>query len=197
MNLLRCLAAAGLCATLTACFRANTITTRHFLLTPALSTATTKSDVRLGVGIVKMPEYLLKNSLAVRKNAGEISYLETAVWAERLDKGFARVLAANLSAMIPTDEVRLGSWRAKDVMVEVYVNVQQFDVDQSGKGTLTAWWRITAPGGAEILKSGETRLTKTGQTPASNAENVVTTLSQLTADFSGTLAQAVREVAPR
>ena len=101
-----------------------------------------------------------------------------------------------MAAKIPTDQVRLGAWRPDDVAVEVYVTVEQFDVDQAGKGALVAWWRITAPGGGKILKSGEARLTKDGQSPASDSQNIAITLSELTATFSQTLADAVHEVAP-
>jgi uncharacterized lipoprotein YmbA len=196
MNHLRLLAAAVLCAAATGCFSPHTVATRHFILTSAPATEAATTGLHLGVGVVKMPDYLMSTSLAVRKSAGEVRYLETAMWAERLDNGFARVLAADLSVMIPTDQVRLGSWRPEDVALEVYVTVEQFDVDQDGKGTLVAWWRITAPGGAKVLKSGEARLTRAGKSPASDSQNIVTTLSELTAEFSGTLAQAVRDVTP-
>jgi uncharacterized lipoprotein YmbA len=197
MNTLRSLAAAALCATVTGCFSPHTVATRHFILTPAPATAEATSGIRLGVGVVKMPDYLLSNSLAVRKNAGEIRYLEGALWAERLDKGFARVLAANLSAMIPTDQVQVGAWLADDVTLEVHVTVEQFDVDQGGTGILAAQWSITAPGGTKILKSGESRLTKAGKSPTSDSQNIAATLSELTATFSQMLAETVRRVAPR
>jgi uncharacterized protein len=197
MNNLRLLAAAALCATITGCFSPHTIATRHFILTPAPAEKTASTGLRLGVGIVKMPDYLMNSSLAVRKSAGEVSYLETAVWAERLDNGFGRVLAADLSAMIPTEEVRLGAWRPETVTLEVHVTVEQFDVDLAGKGTLAAWWRITTPGGAKVLQSGETRLSVAGTSPAADPANIVTTLSQLTAELSRTLSRAILQVAPR
>jgi len=197
MNILRSLAVASLCAALTGCFSANTVSTRHFLLTPTSATTTTAANtgLRVGVASVKMPDYLLPNSMAIRKDAGEVTYLETASWAERLDKNFARVLAANQSAMIPTDQIRLGAWRAEDVTVEVHVTVEQFDVDESGKGTLIAWWRITAPGGAKVLKSGEARVTKTGKAPAAVPQNIAATLSDLVAQLSDSIAPAIRDAA--
>jgi uncharacterized lipoprotein YmbA len=196
MKIPQFLVAAALCVTAAGCFSPHTVATRHFILSPAPSATAASSGIRVGVGVVKMPAYLTGNSLAVRKDAGEIIYLESALWAERLDNGFARVLAADLSAKIPTDQVRLGAWRADAVTVEVHVTVEQFDVNQAGQGTLVAWWRITAPGGAKVLKSGEARLTRAGKSPASDSQNIVTTLSELTAEFSGTLAQAIREVTP-
>jgi uncharacterized lipoprotein YmbA len=196
MNTFRSLAMAALCVAVTGCFSPHTVVTRHFILTPTPATEPKTGGVSLGVRVMNLPDYLMNNSLAVRKNAAEVHYLETALWAERLDHGFERVLAADLAAMIPTDQIRLGAWRAEAVTLEVYVRVEQFDVDQNGKGTLVAWWRITAPGGVKVLKSGEARLTKDGKSPASDPQNIVTTLSDLTAEFSRALAQAVREVAP-
>lgn len=193
MNPFRFFIAAAFCAILTGCFSANTVATRHFLLTPAPASNAPSTGVRLGLGVVKMPDYLLHDSLAVRKSAGEVTYLETALWAERLDKGFASVLAANLSEMIPTDQIRTGTWRADSVSLELRVTVDQFDVDTTGKGTLVAWWNITSPGSVKVLKNGETRLTKAGASPASDAQNIVTTLNDLTTEFSRILAQAVRE----
>ena len=38
-------------------------------------------------------------------------------------------------------------------------------MDQTGKGTLVAWWRITSPGGVKVLKSGVARTTKAGKAP--------------------------------
>ena len=197
MNKLRFLAAAALCVTATGCLTPHTVVTRHYTLAAVPATTVVTNGIHVGVGVVKMPGYLTGESLAIRKDASEIVYMEGALWAERLDNGFARVLAADLSAKIPTDQVRLGAWRPDDVAVEVYVTVEQFDVDQAGTGTLVAWWRITAPGGAKVLKSGEARLTKAGKAPATDSQNIVTTLSDLTATLSQTLAEAVREVAPR
>jgi uncharacterized lipoprotein YmbA len=196
MNNLRLLIAATLTTVVAGCFSPHTISTRHFILAPAPAAKNPSTGPSVGVGVVKMPDYLMSSSLAVRKSAGEVGYLETAMWAERLDNGFGRVLAANLSAMIPTDQVRLGAWRPESGALEVHVTVEQFDVDQAGKGALIAWWRITSPGGTKTLKSGEARLTKAGQSPASDSQNIVNTMSELAAELSGTLAQAVRETAP-
>ena len=179
------------CAALVSCFSPHTVTPRHFLLTSVTATDSRPAvNVRLGVR-VRMSEYLLGNSIAVRDSANEIRYLDSVLWAERLDKGFERVLAADLSAMIPTSQVRLGAWRTDDVTLEVHVSVEQFDVDRAGKGNLVAGWRITSPGGRKMLDNGTARLTRSGK---SDPQDTVTTMSELTAEFSRTLAQAMKEI---
>jgi NTP pyrophosphatase (non-canonical NTP hydrolase) len=45
------------------------------------------------------------------------------------------------------------------------------------------------------VKSGLTRLARPGPAPLANPQAIATTLSALTAEFSGELAQAIREAA--
>src|SRR4029434_3111142 len=105
---------------------------RSFMLTalsaPAGSEATAPAGLTVGVGLVKIPGYLLRRSMATRQD-NEVVYLDKAMWAERVDTGLQRVLASNLGALLSTDQVRLAPWRSDDVSVEVYVQVDRFDVD--------------------------------------------------------------------
>jgi uncharacterized lipoprotein YmbA len=134
--------------------------------------------------------------MMVRRGATEVDYLDDAMWAERLDQAFQRTVAANLAALLPSDRVYLSAWDRDQVSVRVFVNVQQFDVDVQGQGTLIASWRITAPGTEKPLKSGQSRLTHAGPavTPA-KPELIATSLSALTAAFSRELAQAIHQFA--
>ena len=190
----------AVCVLLAGCLlKPTTVTTRSFVLTPMPAsergTAAT-GHLAVGVGLVKMPPYLLRTSMAIRKGTNEIEYSETALWAERLDNSFQRTLAANLATLLPTDQIRLSAWQREEVALAVYVNVEQLDVDSQGRGTLLAWWRITTPSGDKLLKNGESRLNRGGPSPYANPQTMATTLSDLTADFSRALAQAIRESAP-
>lgn len=172
---------------------------RQFVLTPLpASTATDAhhTSIPVGVGQVKLPTYLLNTSLAIRKGTNEIDYLPLTLWAERLDGGLQRALAANLAALLPTDQVRLSAWRSDDVAVEVYVAIERFDVDASGLGTLVAWWRVLTPGGEKTLKAGDTRLMLPGPAPTVDPAGTVATLSELAGEFSRRLAQVIKETTP-
>jgi uncharacterized lipoprotein YmbA len=184
---------------LTGCFgflKPAKSTARHFVLTslPAAEPASgPHSSVAVGIGPVKLATYLFNSSLAVRNGTNEIVYLPSALWAERLDTGLQRVLAADLAAMLPTDQIRLSAWQSADVSVEVYVAIVRFDVDARGHGMLAAWWRILSPGGEKTLKAGESHLTRQGPPPDADPSGAVATLSELAADLSRQLAQAVKE----
>jgi uncharacterized protein len=197
----RCyIALAFVCTTLSGCmFKPITISTRHFALTPIPTSEPRQAalsnpeNLSVGIGFVKMPSYLLRNSIAVRKGDNEIEYLEDALWSERLDESFQRDLAANLGDLLPSERIYLTDWAHDQVTVAVYINVQQFDVDLSGRGTLIAQWRITAPGSDVLLKSGRARLERIGASPRGKPEVIAETLSDLAAQFSRDLAQSIRE----
>jgi uncharacterized lipoprotein YmbA len=184
---------------LTGClFKPATVSTRHFILTPIPTNQPAQvatEQLSVGIGFVKMPSYLLRNSIAIRNGANEIEYFDDARWGERLDQCFQRTLAANLSRLLPSDSIYLSDWGRGQVMARVFIDVQQFDVDTGGQGTLIAQWHITAPDSGTRLKSGHARLDRTGASPRGKPEVVATTLSDLTAEFSRELAQSIRESA--
>jgi uncharacterized lipoprotein YmbA len=200
-NLAGLLLALAACAGLTGCFgflKPAKPTAHHFVLSslPATAPAAPSSSVAVGVGRVKLAAYLFSTSLAVRRGTNEVDYLPTTFWAERLDAGLERVLAANLATLIPTDHIRLSAWESASVSAEVYVAIERFDVDTHGQGVILAWWRVLSPGGEKTLKSGECRRTRNGPPPDTNPSGAVATLSELAADLSRQVAQAVKEAVP-
>jgi uncharacterized protein len=191
----------ALCAGFAGCsfLKPAKFTARHFVLTPMPATAplsTASGSIALGIGQVKLPAYLFNTSLAVRKGTNEIEYLQSAIWAERLDTGFQRVLAANLATALLSDRIYLSAWRKDDVCAEVHVAIEQFDVDANGRGVLVARWRILSAGGETLLKAGSSRLSRQGPPPDAGASGAIATLSELVADLSRQLAQALQETSP-
>jgi len=194
-TLLTSLCSIMLCVGLTGCgfLKPAKSTAHYYVLTPVAATQGSSGSLAVGLGQVKLPSYLFNTSLAVRKGTNEVDYLDSAIWAERLDAGFQRVLAADLAAVLPTDQVRLSSWQKDEVAVEVYVTIERFDVDTGGPGSLVASWRILSPGSDKILKAGVSRLVREGPPPDAGASGAVATLSGLIADFSRELAQTLKQ----
>jgi uncharacterized lipoprotein YmbA len=170
--------------------------TRHFVLVPipAPQDAPTRAQLlAVEVGFVKMPSYLLRDSMVIRKSADEVEYLETALWAERLDQSFRQTLAENLSLLLASDGAYVAASQRDRLVVRVSVNVEHFDVDSEGRGTLLAAWRLTAAGADKPTKIGQAHLTRPGLSPRGNPQAIATTLSSLLAEFSRELAQALQE----
>jgi hypothetical protein len=193
------LIATGLCALLTGCLlKPATVTTRRFVLAspqPERQTDNT-NQLAVGLGRVALPDYLLKDAMAVRRGDNEVVYLEDALWAERLDHSFGRALAAHLASQLSTSRIRFPSWQPGEVTLAVRVNVDRLDVAAQGRGTLVARWQIEAPDSGKLVKSGESRFTNSGASPYTDPATIATALSDLTAQFGQVLAQAVRESAP-
>jgi uncharacterized lipoprotein YmbA len=145
-------------------------------------------DFAVEIGFVKMPSYLLRDSMAVRNGANEIEYLENALWAERLDHCFQRTLLANLSGSCRGSERNPKSAR-------IFVEVDRFDVDISGHGKLVAQWRMAAFDGAGTLQTGHVSLSRTGVPPRGDPAAMARTMSELTAEFSHEVTSSIRETA--
>ena len=189
------------CISLTGCFGllkpAKSID-RRFVLSPLSAPSEPKVNPAapvLGVGRVQLPGYLLNTSMAVRKGSNEVEYLPTVLWAERLDSGIQRVVAANLATLLATDQIRLSSWSNREVNAELYIAVERLDLDTDGRGTLVARWRILSPGGEKLLRAGEGRFTHQGASPGSDPAAAVATLSGLVEDLSRQLASAIQDAA--
>src|SRR5258707_798234 len=67
------------CLLLTGClFKTRTVATHHFILSPVCTNELAKAPpehLSVSIALVKMPSYLLRNSMAVRNGANEIEYL--------------------------------------------------------------------------------------------------------------------------
>lgn len=180
-------------------FRPATVSTHYFVLAPIFTNAAPAvaiGHLSVGIGTVKLPPYLLRDSVAVRTDANEIAYFDNAVWAERLDQSFQRTLAANLSRLLSSDNIYVADWGPDQVMVKVLIDVRQFDVDIRGHGALIARWRILAPDSNKLLRDREIHLDKTGPSSRGHPEVVAATLSELAAEFSRELAKSIESVQP-
>jgi uncharacterized lipoprotein YmbA len=167
-----------------------TVPPRHFVLAPIPTGESSPKHVPVEIGLVKMPAYVLRDSIAVRNGANEIEYLENALWAERLDQSFQRALAADMYRSRSATN-QFAESESKWQRLRILVTVDQFDVDTAGRGRLVAQWRIAASDGNESVTSGYTRLTRTGGSPRGNPAAIAQTMSELTADFSSELTRSL------
>jgi uncharacterized lipoprotein YmbA len=193
-------AGCALAVCLTGCniLKPSGVNPQSFVLSPLPAAATPSNHATGGVGValVKIPSYLFKNSIAVREGTNQLAYLEKAVWAERLDRGLQRIVAANLASLLSTERISLSAWRSQEVDVEVFVTVEQFDVDHQGRGVLLAWWRLLSPGHEKELKTGQFRGTRSGPAPESDPQGAAATMSELAAGLSREIAEAIKAAAP-
>jgi len=149
-------------------------------------------NLTIGVAPVEAPGYLQSTRIAIRRGTNEIYYSEYRQWAEHLDKGIQRVLASDLSALLPSARVITSAWQIGDVKAEVHVSIHRFELDESGEATLECEWRILSPENGRVLRLEHALLSKKGPSLATNPTGAISTLSQLLGELSNQIAAALK-----
>ena len=182
---------------------ASTPPTRFYVLstlTDASQPASTgKHDLTIGVGPVTLPPYLDRPQIVTRASRAKLDLAEFDQWAASLQDTVARVLAENLSLLIPTDQVVLHPWpRTTAIDYQVSVEVIQFDRMMGGEVVLVARWRIAAADGQELRRRKARFSTPAG---GQDYEATVTamshTLEALSRDMAATVQSLVHQAPAR
>jgi uncharacterized lipoprotein YmbA len=186
----------ALCAGLTGCKALRPVEdlTHYYVLSPsAVASTTSHSNQNLTIGIapVEIPAYLQNGRIVLLRGTNEIYYSEDRQWAEHLDKGIQRVLAADITAVLPSARVITSAWQSGDLKAEVYVSIQRFALDENGEATLDCQWRIVSPGESRAMHSDHFFISKKGPALAKNPTGAVHTLSEALADLSKKIATAL------
>lgn len=118
-------------------------------------------NLSLGVGPVKLPDYLNRSQIVTRTSSETVQLAEYDRWAEPLDKNFARVLADDLGSLLGTDRVALfplSGFRKLDY--QVVVEVVRFDGQCGGKAVLSVRYSLFGTDGKEPLVSKKAEFTE-------------------------------------
>ncbi len=166
---------------------------QFFVLTPdnAGAPGTSSSNLALGLGPIKFPDYLNRPEVVTRVANNRLDLSENRRWAEPLKKNFERVLAENLSNLLGTGEIRNFPWyRPAKIDYHLTIDVYRFESDDSHTAHLKATWEIKAPDTDTVLYSGRSDISE----PAAQGEAGAEALSRAEAKFSREIADAVNSV---
>ncbi|MGO9377289.1 MAG: membrane integrity-associated transporter subunit PqiC [Dissulfurispiraceae bacterium] len=101
----------------------------------------------VAVGPVRMPDYLDRPQIVTRSGKNELTLAEFDRWGGSLDNDVVRVLAADISAMLPADRFFVSQWSPildsqVPVSYRVEVLADRFEGALGGSVTLRAQWAI-------------------------------------------------------
>lgn len=164
--------------------------TKFYVLT-ATSTggAAATSHLVIGLGPLKLPAYLEHAEVITRVAPNRLDLSSTDRWAEPLDDNFRRVLAADLTTLIGTDQVLPFPWDlSTKVDYKIEVNVERFERDSSGGAQLTGNWIIRDGRSDRVLLTRPADFTESA---GSGMENSAAALSADLNDLGKQLATAV------
>ena len=187
----------ALCA-LTACsiLKPRPDPSRFYVLTatieaPGLPAAA--DGLILGLGPIKLPDYLERSQLVTRVGANQVVFSDFERWAEPLDRNFGRVLRENLSRLLNTEKIiSLPAFVPLAVRYEVPLEVLHFESDDKGVVELSARWAIRNPTDRKLLYTTESRIIETAS--ANKTEAVVATLSRTVGKLGEEIAAEIRRV---
>ncbi len=100
-------------------------------------------QMAVGLGPMEFPKYLNRPQILIRKSPNRVEVSEFNRWASPLQEDFLRVLAKNISTLLPMSRVAVYPWKDQfSPTHRIKLNVDQFD-GQFGKHViLDVTWSV-------------------------------------------------------
>ncbi len=161
---------------------------------PEAGAVVTEQGLSIGVGPLKIPEYLDRPQMATRTTQNGLQFAEFDKWAEPLEKNLTRVLADNLATLLPSDRVSAYPW-PDSIPVEYQVTVEVIHLEKmtDAKVILDASWNILGNGADKLLVMKRSKLTVPVQ--STGFEAIASAQSRAVEDLSREIALAIRSLA--
>jgi uncharacterized lipoprotein YmbA len=175
---------------LTSIAGADTVTVRP--------TPTAASNLAIGLGPVKFPDYLAHPEVVTRVSTNRIELSTTDRWAEPFDESARRVLARNLATLLGTDQVVPFPWYSSTKLTyKIEVTVERFERDGSGT-QLVATWLIRDGQSDQPLLSRQSNFSESAGaqigTARASMDAVAAALSSDLSELSKQIAAAITEL---
>jgi len=151
----------------------------------------TGQEFAIGVGPVKVPEYLDRPHIVTRASTNELEPSGFDRWSEPLQKNITGVLAENLAALLATDRITVFPWVGSAAIdYQVVVQVINFEGAPGGTVALSAQWVII---GVKEKKELFTKMSSlSGSAGGEGYEALVAAQSQLLGELSAEIAAAIQ-----
>jgi len=146
--------------------------------------------VIIGVGPVKIPEYLNRPQMVTKDKQGILKFDEFDRWGESLNLGIARLMREALTVMLPGAKLTLNPWDpSMAVKYQVLVEIVQLDSDLDREMSFVVQWTVIDVQNSKtvIIKRSEFRTAIIPQ----NYSGLAKTLSTACASLSNEIAQAL------
>jgi len=173
----------------------NSPTPRFYMLQAADGNQVSKktniaSDVVIGVGPVKIPEYQDRPQIVTQDKEKMLKFAQFDRWGEPLDFGMTRLIEENLAVRLPEAKFTLYPWNSSvPVKYQVVIEIIQLDSNLDKDLFVVAQWLVIDVQNAKtvIIKRSEFRQPIVPQ----NYSGLAKTLSMACASLSGEIAEAI------
>lgn len=163
----------------------------YYLLSAHEFPASTGERPSVGVGPIKIPEYLSRESMILNRAGNTLHVADLDLWAEPLVDGVQRVVVLNLAGLLNTQDVQSFPWHPKRApQYGVKINVLELKATAQ-KVLLTAEWLVYRPGSSEQVKRHISQLELPLEVQPAEAEQVAAAYSELLYQLSEIIAAAI------
>lgn len=157
------------------------------------NTAATDQNLAIGVGPVAIPTILDRPQIVTRTGQNRLEMDEFHRWAGPLDEDFARVVAENISILIPTDHVAVYPWDPDfNPRYQVAMDVRRFEGRFGEALRLEVFWRVSDSKNQKKLIEKKSVIQEPLQDK--NYEALVTAKSQALAKLSTEIVESIKNL---
>jgi uncharacterized lipoprotein YmbA len=122
---------------------------KYYTLTPCLEMqpdspqGISMTTLAIGVGPVELPKFLDRPQIVTRKSQNRVEVSEFHRWAGSFSEDFLRVLAKNISMLLPADRVGAYPWTDRfSPTYRIPLTVEQFDGQLGDHVVLNVTWSV-------------------------------------------------------
>ncbi|RZB33805.1 MAG: uncharacterized protein SRB2_03681 [Desulfobacteraceae bacterium Eth-SRB2] len=110
---------------------------------PDISQTVSDTTLAIGVGPVEFPKFLDRPQIVTRKSQHRVEVSEFHRWAGSFSEDFLRVLAKNISMLLPANRVAEYPWTDQfSPTYSIQLIVEQFDGRFGGQVVLNVTWSV-------------------------------------------------------
>jgi uncharacterized lipoprotein YmbA len=150
-------------------------------------------DIAIGVGPVELPEFLDRPQIVTRKSQNRLEISEFHRWATSFPRDFSRVLAKNISTLLPTNRVEIYPWADNfSPIYQIKLEVEQFDGRLGEQVFLRVIWSVVGEEGVNELMVRKTLIEEPVLT--NDYEGLVAAKSNALATLSREIAEEIRRL---
>jgi len=147
-------------------------------------------DTRIGIGPIKLADYLDQSRLVTRTGDNQLEKAEFDLWAGAFKDNLTNVLAENIGLLVPTERIYIYPWRLSEPMdYQVILDVVRFDGDLGKEAWLVARWSIVGGKDKKLLEVGRSSIRE--PVTGSGYDALVTAQSRALAKLSHEIAEAI------
>jgi uncharacterized protein len=173
---------------------------RFYTLTPiqndiAYKGARQSHRMVIGVGPVKMAEYLEQSRIVTRPGDNQVVRAEFDRWAGSLKNDFINVLAEDMGLLLPSAQILLYPFRAPEpVDYQVMVDVMRFDGQLGGSVWLDSRWSIIEGHENKLVQAHRSSIVE--PVTGSTYDDLVAAESRALGKLSQEISRAIKNAGP-